>query len=95
MRRALEHAGSAATEFRMHCLKFEVLIEEELGQNPESGEGWTEYNFQAPSIPLFVARSGWLENCFACERQHDFPKRLMHLALLSLPLPQGTKCKIS
>ena len=25
----------------------EVLIEEELGQNPESGEGWTEYNFQA------------------------------------------------
>ncbi|CAE7315240.1 unnamed protein product [Symbiodinium natans] len=28
----------------------EVLIEEELGQNPESGEGWTEYNFQVPEL---------------------------------------------
>ena len=27
--------------------RVQVLIEEELGQNPESGEGWTEYNFQA------------------------------------------------
>ena len=31
--------------------KLQVLIEEELGQNPESGEGWTEYNFQAPTVP--------------------------------------------
>lgn len=30
----------------------EVLIEEELGQNPESGEGWTEYNFQASTASL-------------------------------------------
>ena len=28
----------------------QVLIEEELGQNPESGEGWTEYNFQAVHV---------------------------------------------
>eukprot|EP00434_Breviolum_minutum_P000358 symbB.v1.2.000302.t2/scaffold6.1/size569917/5 len=39
----------------------EVLIEEELGQNPESGEGWTEYNFQAARLPKETYALGIVE----------------------------------
>ncbi|CAJ1354936.1 unnamed protein product, partial [Effrenium voratum] len=39
----------------------EVLIEEELGQNPESGEGWTEYNFQAARLPKETYALGVVE----------------------------------
>ena len=52
------------------CIRcVQVLIEEELGQNPESGEGWTEYNFQALGCWGLYCEHGSVSCKWYCSRQ--------------------------
>ena len=74
----------------------QVLIEEELGQNPESGEGWTEYNFQAAKCMHCVhdrTSHRMSHNCLSWKtwilsRPLVCPKRPTHSASLNWISPQ-------
>mgnify|MGYP006921081050 CR=1 FL=1 len=75
----------------------QVLIEEELGQNPESGEGWTEYNFQAAMCMHDRMSHSCLNKLedMDTEQAARLPKETYALGIVELDFSSDTVCSIS